>query len=43
MTACLKLLYLKNQSFNESVDLLFLAKVLLLFMKFFISLSLEDR
>lgn len=33
MTACLKLLYLKNQSFNESVDLLFLAKVLL-FMKF---------
>ncbi|AGK02388.1 hypothetical protein DNAOFDDG_01927 [Mannheimia haemolytica] len=42
MTACLKLLYLKNQSFNESVDLLFLAKVLL-FMKFFISLSLEDR
>lgn len=42
MTACLKLLYLKNQSFNKSVDLLFLAKVLL-FMKFFISLSLEDR
>lgn len=42
MAACLKLLYLKNQSFNESVDLLFLAKVLL-FMKFFISLSLEDR
>ncbi len=42
MTACLKLLYLKNQSVNESVDLLFLAKVLL-FMKFFISLSLEDR
>lgn len=42
MTACLKLLYLKDQSFNESVDLLFLAKVLL-FMKFFISLSLEDR
>lgn len=28
MTACLKLLYLKNQSFNESVDLLFFAKVL---------------